>query len=180
MLALIVYLTGLFNVVICVIAAAYDDFKTLKISNKFSISIVASYFGVVTLLMMFSVDAPLPSLSSSLLAALLMFLITFVLFATKLLGAADSKIATAVSLWLGMQGLVPFLVYMTVAGGVLAIISLVLRKTKKLQGYKDSEWIKQINQGHSRVPYGIAIAIGVLASFCFLGYLSSETFISFM
>lgn len=180
MLALVIYLTGLFNVAICLCVAAYEDFKTLKIPNNLSVSIVVSYCIVVLLLAIFVPDNPLPSLVSSILAAFIMFLVTFVLFATKLLGAADSKIATAVSLWLGMQGLMPFLVYMTIAGGGLAILSLVIKKSALLQKYHGSEWVRQIRQGNSRVPYGIAITIGVLASFYFLGYLDYETFISFM
>ncbi len=153
--------------------AAWSDFKGFRIPNIISVIIAASFFvvfGILTLTEQRSlVFGPLlPHLG----AALIVFLATGILFALKQLGAGDSKFATAVALWLGLHGLVPFLFYMAFAGGLIAAFSLYLKKKKPLKNPLEGSWPDKAQKGHPNVPYGIAIAVGTFAGFIFRGYLS--------
>ena len=98
----------------------------------------------------------------------------------KILGAADSKLGTACALWMGFQGFTGFLFYMTIFGGVLALASLVLKKWKPIKTPSAGSWLEKAQRGENKVPYGIAIFAGMLASFVNLGYFSFETFASFL
>ncbi len=153
--------------------AAWSDFKGFRIPNIVSLVILGSFvvaFGVTALTGQGSVI--FGSLQSHIGAAIIVFLVTLAMFALKILGAGDSKMAAAVSLWLGMQGLIPFLFYMSMMGGILAAISLLLKKYKPLKSPPKDSWLEKAQEGVNSVPYGIAIAAGTLVAFVFLGYFS--------
>jgi Flp pilus assembly protein protease CpaA len=60
------------------------------------------------------------------------------------------------------------------AGGVIAGLSLVLKKWKPLKNPPAESWLAKAQEGHPSVPYGIAIAFGALASFLYTGYFSPD------
>jgi prepilin peptidase CpaA len=89
-----------------------------------------------------------------------------------LFGGGDAKMISALSFWMGTQGLAHFLMVMAIAGGVLALISVGLRRTNvgkrslnKLNNTINSEWLHAMVADKTLVPYGIAIAIGAIAGF---------------
>ncbi|PZP55914.1 MAG: hypothetical protein DI586_05330 [Micavibrio aeruginosavorus] len=159
--------------------AAWTDFKGYRIPNIISVIIAASFvtaFGITFLtgqneIIFFSWQSHLGSF-------FLVLIITMAMFAFKALGAGDSKMASAIALWLGWGGLVPFLFYMALTGGVLALVSIILKKYKPfklpLPGILRGSWLENAQIGVNKVPYGIAIAVGALIAFVFNGYFSFE------
>lgn len=179
MISLTVYLSCLLVTCAASALAAVSDFRGLTIPNIYSGLIAGSYLICILVLTALGHGALLPPLFSSVLAALIFFAITFVMFAAKILGAADSKLGTACVLWMGLSGFVAFLFYMTVFGGVLALISIVLRKWKPIKNPPAGSWLEKAQAGENKVPYGIAIFLGMLVSFVNLGYFNLNSFASF-
>lgn len=173
MIGLLLFLFGILVVLGLCGLAAWSDFKGFRIPNIISVIIAASFFvvfGVLTLTEQRHVVFGPILLHVG--AAGVVFLVTGLLFALKQLGAGDSKFATAVALWLGLTGLVPFLFYMAFTGGLIGVASIYLKKKKPLKNPPAGSWPDKAQQGHPSVPYGIAIAVGTFAGFIFRGYLS--------
>lgn len=156
--------------------AAWSDFRGFRIPNIVSLVILGAFvvaFAVLTLTG--QRDVVFLSVTSHLAAAAVVLAITGLLFALKQLGAGDSKFATVIALWVGLPGLVPFLFYMAMSGGLVAAASLALKKWKPIKNPPEGSWVAKAQEGHPSVPYGIALAIGALAAFLFQGYLSPQT-----
>lgn len=153
--------------------AASSDYKGFRIPNIVSIVILAAFavaYGVLSLTDQRSIM--FGPIMSHISALLLVLMITGAMFAMKQLGAGDSKFASAVALWFGLKGLVPFLFYMALAGGVIGVATLYIRKKKPFKNPAEGSWPAKAQEGHPSIPYGIAIAVGTLAGFLFRGYLS--------
>ncbi len=180
MLALTVFLTCLLIAAFTGVLATISDVRGLTIPNVYSLIVIAAFAVCWGVLWFLGEHGVLPSLFSSLLAAVIFFAVSLALYAWGMLGAADSKLGTAYALWVGVSGLPPFLVYMTLAGGVLGIVALVIQKRKPFAAPLEGSWVHQVQNGKSKVPYGIAIVLGVLASFAHLGYFEYETFAEFL
>lgn len=138
------------------VLCAISDARTLTIPNKYIIAIIA----------LFPVAAIISSgafpIVSHLSAAALVFGLSFVLFNLKLMGGGDSKMAAALALWIGLNGLIAFIMFMALTGGILAAISLILKKNMHLipDQVAQQSWFGQLKENKSVVPYGIAIATG--------------------
>ena len=173
MIGLLVFLFGVFVTLGMCGLAAKSDYKGYKIPNIISIVIIGAFavtFGILTVTE--QRDVFFKPIGMHLGAAFLVLMLTSALYALKKLGAGDSKFATAIALWVGLVGLVPFLFYMSLAGGVIAAISLYLQKKKPVQSPPEGGWIDSVQKGGGNVPYGIAIAVGALVSFVYLGFFS--------
>lgn len=180
MLVLMVFLTGLFVAIGTGLLAGWSDFKGLTIPNLYSLIVSGAFFVTYALMWLLGRDDVFFSFFSHILGAVVVFGVTMLMFHYKAIGAADSKIGTAFALWMGLKGLFPFLFFMALFGGVLGVVALVIKKHKPFENPADGGWIAQLQAGESKVPYGIAIALGALVSFFNLGYFSSEVFASFL
>lgn len=155
--------------------AAVSDFKGFRIPNIVSVVIIIAFvlaFGVTSLTG--QREFIFGTYASHGAAALVVLVVTAIMFCLKQLGAGDSKFATAVALWVGLSGLAAFLFYMAMAGGVIAGLSLALKQWKPLKNPPAESWLAKAQEGHPSVPYGIAIALGALASFVYTGYFSPD------
>lgn len=173
MIGLLVFLFGVFVTLGMCGLAAKSDYKGFKIPNMYSLVIIGAFavtYGVLTLTGQREIF--FKPIGMHLGAAFLVLMMTSAMYALKKLGAGDSKFATAVALWVGLGGLVPFLFYMSLAGGVVAIASLYLQKKKPFQSPPEGGWIDSVQKGGGNVPYGIAIAAGAMVSFIYLGFFS--------
>jgi len=175
MVGFVFYLFGVLVTLAMCGMAAWSDFRGFRIPNIVSLVILGAFvvaYGV--LFLTGQNDVMFLSMTSHLSAAAIVLALSGFLFALKQLGAGDSKFATVIALWVGLPGLVPFLFYMAMSGGVVAALSLVLKKWKPVKNPPEGSWIAKAQEGHPSVPYGIALAIGALAAFLFQGYLSPE------
>lgn len=180
MLALLIFLSCVFIACATGVLAAYADFRGLSIPNQYSAIIMGSFALCYALLWLLGRDDVLGPLASHVIAAGVIFLVTLVMFMVGGLGAGDSKLATVFALWAGLGGLMPFLFYMAVIGGLLGLTALVLKKWRPIKGAAAQGWIGRVQAGENKVPYGIAIVAGALASFVKIGYFDSGVLASFV
>lgn len=180
MLLLIVFLVGVFVALGTGVLASWSDFKGLTIPNLYSVIVAGAFVATYAILWVFGRDDVFFSFFSHVLGALIVFGVTMVMFALKGIGAADSKLGTAFALWVGLKGLFPFLFFMSLFGGALGAAALLMKKYKPFKNPPKGSWVAEVQGGASKVPYGIAIALGALVSFVTLGYFSGEVFASFL
>lgn len=172
----------LFIIVFCLlvatgfaIASGIADFKAMNIPNIYSLGIILAFIPA------YATDAFsgqgmefFASWKSHLIAGLVMFAITFVLFSLRMIGAGDSKLATALALWMGLPGLPAFLFYMAITGALLGIATKVMNKRVLAPNAPEGSWIAKAQSGFGGVPYGIALALGAIIAFYHLGYFAPE------
>ena len=119
---------------------------------------------IVMLLVLFvpwtALDFGAPTVSS-LVAGVVMLVITFGLFAFRIFGAGDAKMISAAALFMGLGYLPYFLLVTALAGGVFALISLAARPQRALVMFA-ARGKGDFGPG---VPYGAAIAIGGVLTF---------------
>ncbi len=155
-------------------AAALSDFRSMTIPNQYSVFVIAAFFiayGALSLAGYGNVFSPL---LSHVISAVVTFLVTFVLFAMKVIGGGDSKFATACSIWIGANTLPVYLFYMTFFGGVLGAVALYIKKKKPFKDPLSGGWIDQVQSGKDKVPYGLAISFGMVIAFVYAGYFSAD------
>ena len=173
MIALVIFLTFLFIAIAVGAMAAWSDFKGLTIPNWHSAVIFLSFVVAYCLMRLLGHGDIFSSLWSHGAAGLVVFAVTALLFALGTMGAGDSKLSTAYAFWAGMAGLPAFLFYMALMGGFIGLATLFLRKRKPFRNASPGSWIARAQAGENKVPYGIAIVFGALASFVHLGYLGA-------
>ncbi len=180
MLLLIVFLICLFVVAGTGVLAAMSDVRGLKIPNMYSGIIIGAFLLCYGLLWLGGRDDVFAPLFSHGLSALIVFGITLAMFMAHAIGGGDSKLATAFAFWLGLKGLIPFIFYMSVVGGLLGMAALALKKWSPVKDPKPDSWVAQAQAGESKVPYGVAIVVGALVSFLKIGYFDVEVLSSFL
>lgn len=90
-------------------------------------------------------------------AGAIAFAVCMALFYGGIFGGGDAKLIPGVVMWTGMAGLMPFLFWMALAGGVLGVVLLAARRIVNAGNI-------MILQKSSGVPYAVAIAVGVVAA----------------
>ena len=180
MILLIIFLMCLFVVMGTGVLAAVADFRGMTIPNLYSAIIIAALVVCYAVLWLGGRDEVFYSPLSHILSAVIVFGLTLLMFMAKIVGAGDSKLASALALWVGLKGLVAFVFYMSVAGGLLALVALALKKWTPVKNPPKGSWVEQVQGGASKVPYGIAIVLGALASFVKIGYFEGEVLSSFL
>lgn len=135
-------------VCLVLVIAGASDIRTRRIPN-WTVLATALLFGA-----WFFVGSPV-SLLSSLGAALVVFLGSFGLYSFGIVGAGDSKLATAVALFAGFAHLPEFILYMSLTGGLIVLCMLLANPTRILV------MIQMRGRGFLKkgVPYGVAIAV---------------------
>ncbi len=144
-----------------VIFAGMRDATSFTIPNWISLAIVAAFFPAALLLGMSPAQIGLSTLvgAGALVAGMGMF-------AAGWIGGGDAKLLAASALWIGWSALFPFLAVTALAGGGLALTLMVARSiwlrpiTTGMSG-----WIGRLATPGENVPYGVAIAVGALATF---------------
>lgn len=180
MIALVVFLISICFVLGVGVIAALSDFRGMKIPNIYSLIIFVMFFICYGALFAFAKHDVFGSLQQHLIAFALVLVVSATLFFLNILGAADSKLASAFSVWLGLEGLLAFLVYMSFAGGVLGLAALYIKKKKPFKNPPKDSWFDQLQQGQNKVPYGIAIVAGAIGAFIFTGYFDTGVYIDFV
>lgn len=134
--------------------AAFVDVRTFTISNRLNAAIA-----LLAPLYWWSIGMPLwPDAAIQIAVALAVFLALAVTFAIGMMGGGDVKLAAALALWFSPMSTARFLVVMSIAGGLLTIIVLIVHRWKPAwQVDENGETRKR-----PKVPYGVAIAIGGL------------------
>lgn len=89
------------------------------------------------------------------------FAVGYGVFAMNWMGGGDIKLITVLSLWVGLDKLMPFFLNFALFGGVLSLSVLVIRKLIPHITSK-RETLPRILRDKEPVPYGVAISIAFL------------------
>lgn len=138
-----------------VYAAAMDVF-TMRIANGISIALVLTFF-IAALVAGLSLDQVVVHLG----VGLAVLIANMLLFQLRLIGGGDAKLLSAASLWIGYGQLVPFIAYVTIFGGLLALLILGYRSLPAA-ALPLPPWAVRLHQRGEGIPYGVAIAAGAL------------------
>ena len=153
-------------------AAAVSDARKRKIPNRLTLSALA--VAVVTR----AAIEGWSGFGSAITATLVAGGFFFLFFLAGGMGGGDVKLMAAVGAWAGVGQVIPVLVAAAIAGGFLAVYYLIargsvtrtLRNTVELvrhhvtSGISPHSAINVEQSGLTRVPFGLAIAMGTL--FC--------------
>lgn len=152
MALIIIVLTVLYLAVIVTDATRY------VIPNWLNLAILALYPAL------FLVSPPEPWWTG-LAACAVMFAIGLGMFALGIMGGGDIKLLVVSMLWTGWgMASITFIVYTALAGGVLALVVILLRRTvvPMLVRYSPGRAIPRLFMAKQPIPYGLAIAAGFL------------------
>ena len=128
------------------VVAAVIDVRTFTISNRLNLAVA-----LMAPLYWWSAHLPLwPDIGIQVAIAAGVFALLAVAFYAGMMGGGDVKLAAALALWFSPQSTLRFLVFMSIAGGVLTLVVVGLHRLKK-------------KPGKPEIPYGVAIAFGGLA-----------------
>lgn len=137
------------------VAAALIDIRTFTISNRLNAAVAlgAPLYWWSTGLPLWPDAAIQAGIAAAVFAALAL---TFYL---GVMGGGDVKLAAALALWFSPGSTLRFLVYMSIAGGLLTLVVLAAhRRWPDWQVDEDGR-----PRARPEVPYGVAIAAGGLA-----------------
>lgn len=84
------------------------------------------------------------------------------LFSIGFFGGGDAKLLAAASLWMGLQNLSCFLYFTILAGGILALGTLLWVHIDRLVQRWSNPPVPKVRVANPSVPYGYAIAFGAL------------------
>ena len=135
------------------------DLLTMTIPNRVSLALVGLFL-VVAMIAGLSIEQIL----SHFAAGLLVLAAGIALFAIGGFGGGDAKLLAGAGLWIGFDHLLPFLIYVTLFGGLLAIAIAYFRKFP-LIGTMAPDWAMRLHGRETGIPYGIAIASAALTVF---------------
>jgi len=128
------------------VVAAVIDIRTYTISNRLNLAVA-----LLAPVYWWSVGIPLwPDIAIQLALGAGVFILLALAFYAGMMGGGDVKLAAAVALWLSPDSTLKFLVFMSVAGGVLTLVMLAFHRLRA-------------KPGRPEIPYGVAIALGGLA-----------------
>ena len=145
---------ALFFFPVAMAIAASSDLFTMRISNKLVLLLTVAFFIVAI-----AINLPLQQFAMHVLCALIVLAVAFGLFALRLIGGGDAKLAAATTLWLGFGMTLPYLAYAALFGGVLTILILVVRGLPLNPALARMGWIVRLHNKRSGIPYGIALAV---------------------
>lgn len=137
--------------------AAFSDITRYQIPNWVSLAIIADFTAVAAIGAVSGGLDPLV-IAWHLGAGALLLIAGFALFAIGIIGGGDAKLLAASALWFGWSGMFPYVILMTLIGGLLALVILGLRRFVPPQAWSGQAWLIDLRSGEHGIPYGVAIA----------------------
>ncbi|WP_242122804.1 prepilin peptidase [Sphingobium sp. Sx8-8] len=143
------------------IAAAVEDMARLRISNLFPMLVIGLYVPWVAVV----------GWENDIWHNGVVFLGAFALgcslFALRWMGGGDIKLFSACALWFDWPAAVPWVIYITVGGGVLALVIMAARRMVPESVRSNSNIA--IFAANGPIPYGVAIAFGTIMALYLVG-----------
>jgi prepilin peptidase CpaA len=138
------------------LAAALDLF-TMKIPNPISAVMVLAFLPLALLAGL----GPWDILDHA-GAGLIGLLLGVVLFIPGWFGGGDAKLMAAIGLWVGLENLFPYVLYVALAGGFIASLFATVRSMPLPRVFLGEAWALRLHHPDAGIPYGIALAAGAL------------------
>ena len=143
------------------LAACVTDVRTRRIPNTLVLMVVGAAF-VRAIVATASGSAPVAGFAatptSAALGALCGLALWLPLYAVRAFGAGDVKLFAAAAAWIGPAAVPCATIYAALAGGFVGLAWFGARRLTQLA----PTLVPRALGGPSRVPYGVAIAAGVL------------------
>lgn len=153
--------------ILCIVIACWD-FLFYKIPNSFLLGLLG-----IAVLHKFTGNLDTANLMWSFGAAAIVLLVGYVLFALKFLGAGDGKYMAVGALFFPAIKVVSFLILMSFAGALLALIykfgSQHVNTFKKLIGEQLPQGYEVVEETGKTIPYGVAISAGIIGAYLLIG-----------
>lgn len=143
-----------------VVIAAMRDATSFTIPNWISLSALGAFLPAALLTGL----AP-AAIGLALVVGFAALVLGMAMFAFGWIGGGDAKLMAACAVWLGWSAFTPFLAFTCIAGGVLAVALLLVRKANFWLPPRLPAWMRRLATPGESVPYGVAIAAGALAVF---------------
>lgn len=143
------------------IVAALKDVTSYTIPNWISLALIAAFVPAAAVS-----GASWPAIGLCLATGAGGLLLGMGMFAAGWIGGGDAKLFAASALWIGLPAAVPFMLATGLAGGALTMAILALRSgwlEPVLAG--SPAWLRKLGAQGGDIPYGVAIAVGALATF---------------
>ena len=140
-------------------AAAMDIF-TMTIPNRISIVLVLAFFPLALL-----AGLGPSEIASHVAAGVLLLAVGMALFFGGWFGGGDAKLMAAIALWVGLDSLLPYVLCVALAGGLLATIFESVRSVPLPKILLGEAWAMRLHRQDGGIPYGIALAAGALLVF---------------
>ncbi|MEL6643283.1 MAG: prepilin peptidase [Pseudomonadota bacterium] len=140
----------------CLLFIGWRDFVTLKISNQIVIVLLVLYLG-------FTATRGFDGIVDDLLAGGLLFGLTFIFWLLGKIGAGDVKLYLPVGLFIGLNGLLPYAVFLAATSILVLLVIKVGGRFAKGTTYFGKRL--QELRGLGKVPYGVPMglsAVGVM------------------
>jgi prepilin peptidase CpaA len=142
-------------VVLCVLLwLAAIDIRSRRLPTRIVLTIGALFFVDAVL-----TGLPVDQVVTHLLLALGVFLFCAALFAAKMLGGGDAKLAAVIFLWVGLGMSIPAFTLISVIGTFVSLISLATRNMDPAAHAHPVRALAMFS-GARGVPYGVALALG--------------------
>lgn len=156
-------------VLVIMLMSCISDVRHLRIPNKYVLCVIVAF------IVAFAASPSSFGVWWHPFAAGFAFLaITYVMFVMNMLGAGDAKMGAALALWVGLPGLMAYVMYMAIMGGVIGALSLFIKKKKPFKNPREGGWIATVQNGGNAVPYGIAISFGACGAMLHNGFISHQ------
>jgi prepilin peptidase CpaA len=84
------------------------------------------------------------------------------LFIPGWFGGGDAKLMAAIGLWIGAENLMPYMLWVALAGGMIAAAFFSVRSMPLPRVLLGEAWALRLHRHDSGIPYGLALAAGAL------------------
>lgn len=165
-----VVIQGLCVVTFAVLAmvGGVRDVASFTIPNWISLGILAAF--AVAMVAGYRAPADLPGHIG---AAVVVFALGLVLFHFNVFGGGDVKLMSASALWSGFGGLADLVLLIACFGGLLAL-ALLAGRLLPARVMQANAGLERLVSGRHGMPYGVAIAVGVVAHFIVLPLIAGQ------
>lgn len=150
----------LFAVPALMIFAAAYDLLTMTIPNRISLALIASFVAIALFL-----GLSWTEFAMHIGVGILVLAVGLGLFAAGWVGGGDVKLAAASALLLGFGHTLDYLMFSALAGGVLTLLILLLRRAPLPDAALRMVWLRRLYDPNNGVPYGIALAVGAMVAY---------------
>lgn len=140
------------------LAAAWQDLRTMRIADALSLAIVAA-FGVWAAAGLFSGAYSLTKLGVAIACAVALFGLGAIGFAAGMMGGGDVKLLAAAGLFAGPSLMADFLLITAIVGGIIGFAVLAGAPIGPASARGEATMGDRLRSG---LPYGPAIAAGGL------------------
>ncbi|MBR1266162.1 prepilin peptidase [Bradyrhizobium sp. AUGA SZCCT0222] len=156
--------TASFLEILLLLYVATIDIATRLIRNE--ICLALAFLGIVGQL------AGPAQIAESLIAASILLLLLLVVYERRLIGGGDVKLLVALAIGLPLTGVVQLLTVTALAGGVLALVHLLMRLLPYPRlAPAGSSFVRRVyaverwrHLRHAPLPFGVAIACGGISA----------------